>query len=452
MAAAASTVAACNTDQIPLTQSGNTDPATARLIALEADIKEGRIDAAIARLKAFVAAYPADVRAHFFDALIARARNDTRNELLAFKRVTTLAPQWAPPFAELALSLLREGRHAEAMTAADTAVELAPGKRPMLDVAIAVAVKSGFSSVALAYMQRTLALWPDDLVLDRKIGTLLTIMQRYDEAEAHWRKLLAQYPDDTLAEVNYGYTLTAMGRNDDAVALLERVLRREPGNATAAFFLAAARGETPASQPPGLVQAIFDGYAERFDNELVGKLKYRIPQRVAEIVRAQQRPRLDLLDLGCGTGLLGMYLGKIDGKLVGVDLSPRMLEQARRQGLYSELKQGDLLDILRETPPASFDIVTANDVFIYVGDLAVVIPSCFGVLRPGGALIFSCEAADAAEGALVLRPSKRYAHSRASVEALCRTAGFASCTMEDIDVRLENNVPIPGFIAIAEKA
>ena len=266
MAAAASTVAARNADHIPLTQSGNTDPATARLIALEADIKEGRIDAAITRLKAFVAAYPADVRAHFFDALIARARNDTRSELLAFKRVTTLAPRWAPPFAELALSLLREGRHAEAMTAADTAVELAPGKRPMLDVAIAVAVKSGFSSVALAYMRRTHALWPDDLVLDRKIGTLLTIMQRYDEAETHWRRLLAQYPDDTLAEVNYGYTLTAMGRNDDAAALLERVLRREPGNATAAFFLAAARGETPASQPPGLVQAIFDGYAERFDN------------------------------------------------------------------------------------------------------------------------------------------------------------------------------------------
>ena len=56
MAAAASTVAACNADHIPLTQSGNTDPATARLIALEADIKEGRIDAAITRLKAFVAA------------------------------------------------------------------------------------------------------------------------------------------------------------------------------------------------------------------------------------------------------------------------------------------------------------------------------------------------------------------------------------------------------------
>lgn len=434
-----------------MTQSGNIDPATAQLVALETAIKQGRIDDAISALTAFVAAYPTDVRAHLFDALIARARKDTRNELLAFKRATTMAPRWAPPFAELALSLLREGRYPEAMTAADTAVELEPDKRQMIDVAIAVAVKAGFSNVALAYMRRAHSLWPADLGLDRQLCTLLTIMQRYDEADAHWRKLLARHPDDTAAEVNYAYTLTAMGRNDDAVTLLERTLGREPGNATAAFYLASARGETPAAQPPGLVQEIFDGYADRFDDQLVGKLKYRVPQRVAEIIRARQRPRLDLLDLGCGTGLMGVHLGKIDGKLIGVDLSPRMLEQARHHGFYTELKQGDLLAVLRETAPASFDIVTANDVFIYVGDLAAVIPACFKVLRPGGTLIFSCEAADDAEGALVLRPSKRYAHSRASIEALCRTAGFASCAIETIDVRLEKDAPIPGFIAVAEK-
>ena len=55
-----------------MTQPGNTDPATAQLIALETDIKEGRINEAIAKLKAFNAAYPTDVRVLLIDALIAR--------------------------------------------------------------------------------------------------------------------------------------------------------------------------------------------------------------------------------------------------------------------------------------------------------------------------------------------------------------------------------------------
>lgn len=435
-----------------MTQPGNTDPATAQLIALETDIKDGRINEAIAKLKAFNAAYPTDVRALLFDALIARALKKTAHELMALHRATTLAPKWPRVFLEAALTLSRENRHAEALTAADTAVELAQGERPPLETAIVVAQSAGNPQAGLTYLRKAHALWPDDLDFDRQLGVILTNLRRYDEADAHWRKLLAKHPDDSAAEVNYGMTLAALGRNDEAVALLERTQARVPGNTTVAFYLASFRGETPASQPPDLVQGIFDGYADHFDHQLVGQLKYRVPRRVAEIIRARGRARFDLLDLGCGTGLMGVYLGKTNGKLVGVDLSSRMLDQARRHNLYTELKQGELLATLRETPRTSFDIVTSNDVFVYVGDLTAVIPACFAVLRPGGALIFSCEATAETEADLVLRPSKRYAHSRASIKALCRTAGFSSCRFEDIDVRLENNVPIPGFIAVAEKA
>ena len=70
-----------------MTQSDGIDPATARLLGIENEIRAGRIDEAIIALKAFNAAYPADVRVLFFDALIARSRQDTRGELLAFKRV-----------------------------------------------------------------------------------------------------------------------------------------------------------------------------------------------------------------------------------------------------------------------------------------------------------------------------------------------------------------------------
>jgi predicted TPR repeat methyltransferase len=160
---------------------------------------------------------------------------------------------------------------------------------------------------------------------------------------------------------------------------------------------------------------------------------------------------MSILDLGCGTGLLGVYLGRVSGKFVGVDLSTKMLEQAARHNVYTDLRQNDLLAELQQAAPQSFDYVTANDVFVYVGDLSEAVHAAFKVVRSGGALIFSCETADESEGALILRPSKRYAHSRSSVEMLCRDAGFSSWDIEPIELRLEKKVAIDGFIVIAEK-
>ena len=128
-----------------------------------------------------------------------------------------------------------------------------------------------------------------------------------------------------------------------------------------------------------------------------------------------------------------------------------MLDQATPLGIYTELRRSDALAQLRDTPAGRYDCIAACDVFIYIGDLSDLIPAAFRALRPGGALIFSCEEASAAEGELRLRASGRYAHSRASIANLCRDAGFADCTFEDIVLRIEADSPIAGYIATAEK-
>jgi len=195
--------------------------------------------------------------------------------------------------------------------------------------------------------------------------------------------------------------------------------------------------------------------AADFDQHLVDKLGYRIPDRLAEALgawlEARPRPRR-VLDLGCGTGLVADALRGSFDEMHGVDLSPRMVEQARARKLYATVEAGELLAFLAARPAQAADLVVAADVFVYVGDISAVIPAAFRVLRQGGVLIFSCELADESEGALVLRPSRRYAHSRRSVEDLCRDAGFARCVVEPFDLRLEANVPVAGFIAVAEKA
>jgi predicted TPR repeat methyltransferase len=293
---------------------------------------------------------------------------------------------------------------------------------------------------------------PSAAPIRRALGRNLAKQGRCSEAEPHLRAVLAINPDDLPALEWLSSSLIELGRKDEALVLLQRVHILAPDQPSLPFYLALARGETPPSQPDGMVREIFDGYAHRFDAHLQGKLEYRAPQRFAEIIKSRQLGLdVDVLDLGCGTGLVGKYLGRVGGKLVGVDLSAQMIKKAARLGIYSELRESSLRDDLRRIRPGSFDYVTAADVFIYVGDLSEVILASFDALRRGGALIFSCESADDSEGSLFLRPSKRYAHSQDSVKALCREAGFAVCTIEPVDLRLERGIPIPGFIAVAEK-
>jgi len=147
-----------------------------------------------------------------------------------------------------------------------------------------------------------------------------------------------------------------------------------------------------------------------------------------------------------------VYLGPVSGAFVGVDLSARMIERAALHRIYTDLREADVLDELRATPAGTYDYVTANDVFVYVGDISDVVPAAFKALRPGGALIFSCETAQESESALVIRPSKRYAHTISSIQAFCRDAGFDSCVIETIELRFERGSPIPGFIAFALKS
>ncbi|HET7064935.1 MAG TPA: tetratricopeptide repeat protein [Rudaea sp.] len=423
-----------------------------KLQAIEADIAAGRLREAGAAIEALATAAPSDPRVYLAGSVLARATGNLPGEIESLRRAVALAPHRPRVRLELAKALARAGNHAEALAAANAIVEMAPADLMALEIAVAIAEGAGDLATMQRHLQSAAAIRPNDASIQRALGKCLADRGLHAEAVAHWSAVLAISPDDALAWGWLGGCLMALERTQEARDALQRGLELLPGEPSMEFHLAIARGETPRTQPKEIMQELFDKYAPRFDAELVGALKYRVPRRVADFIR-QRSPSLDvsILDLGCGTGLLGVYLGPVSGAFVGVDLSARMLERAASHRVYTELRQAELLDELRATPAGTYDYVTANDVFIYVGDLSEVIPAAFKVIRQGGTLIFSCEIAQESEGALVLRPSKRYAHTVSSIQAFCRDAGFGSCTIEPIDLRFERKVAIPGFIAIAKK-
>jgi predicted TPR repeat methyltransferase len=228
---------------------------------------------------------------------------------------------------------------------------------------------------------------------------------------------------------------------------LERVLREAPGEVMARHLLSAGSGENPDRPVDGYVRQLFDASAATFDEELVCKLGYAIPGEMVEAlnVAGVASGPWDALDLGCGTGLVGVELASYSRRLTGVDLAPNMIERARARNIYTELRCEDLMTALSEN--VRYDVVTAADVFIYVGKLDHVVPAIRRALRPGGLFAFSAEAAETTAG-YRLGVMGRYAHDAGYLRRLAAENGFEIELLRETRVRFEHRRPVHGWLSV----
>jgi predicted TPR repeat methyltransferase len=162
----------------------------------------------------------------------------------------------------------------------------------------------------------------------------------------------------------------------------------------------------------------------------------------------------DVLDLGCGTGLVGAEIAPLSRRLVGIDLSPNMIERARSRGIYGELHCVDIMTALTAAAAryARYHVVAAADVFIYVGKLDEVILAIQQVLHPGGLFAFSVEAAEgtdrpAPEG-YRLGLTGRYTHQLDYLQRLARLHGFGIEEIRQTRIRVEQRRPVQGWLSV----
>jgi predicted TPR repeat methyltransferase len=157
-----------------------------------------------------------------------------------------------------------------------------------------------------------------------------------------------------------------------------------------------------------------------------------------------------VLDLGCGTGLIGPEIAPYSKQLVGVDLSAKMLDKARTRNLYQRLERSDLLGMMQGEPVSSYDLVIATDVFIYVGKLDEVISEIKRLLSAGSIFAFSIETceAEAAGPGYQLEHTGRYAHTVEYLSRLAATNGFRILEMVATQIRTEHGKPVNGHMAV----
>src|ERR1700761_4134580 len=208
------------------------------------------------------------------------------------------------------------------------------------------------------------------------------------------REAVSLNPDVAFAVLALGETLLAVEALPTAIAELQRALRLDPGLERARLLIAQAwlaAGEADKTlealaaldEPPpamiaaaqaiktaqrsdaGYVRHLFDQFSADYDVRMIGQLHYAAPQILADLFNMVMpgREDLDILDLGCGTGLAGVVFKPVAARLDGVDLSPAMIEKALARGIYDRLMVADLETALA-APGPRHDLILAADTLV----------------------------------------------------------------------------------------
>ena len=128
---------------------------------------------------------------------------------------------------------------------------------------------------------------------------------------------------------------------------------------------------------------------------------------------------ISIIDAGCGTGGLMLYLqGQDYTHLKGFDLSQHAVDICRERGLHVE--QCDLRDMAGCYLPASADVIVSNDTLCFLNEqeCANLMGQCFEVLHPGGLLILNVPALKAFQGIHDLSVGIHHRFSRSDLHKL----------------------------------
>jgi predicted TPR repeat methyltransferase/thioredoxin-like negative regulator of GroEL len=359
--------------------------------------------------------------------------------------------------------LIDQGRNEEAVSRARVMTQqfslYAEGWK-LLGVALKKMERNG---EALNAMQKVVELTPNDAEAHKNMGVIAQDMGLLDEAVRWYRLALQIDADYAVVHGILGGLFQSTGRLDEALYHFQERARLKPGNVEDQHLIASLTGKNTERAPVKYVEGLFNFYAGKFDTHLQQELKYNIPKELLALIlrHTPNANKWDVLDLGCGTGLVGVQVVPFTKRLVGVDLSTKMLEQAKARKLYQRLEQSDLLPMMREELASSYDVIVAADVFVYLGKLNDVIAEVKRLLRPGGVFAFSVEDCEASASRSAtqdegpdyqLKSTGRYGQSAQYLARLASVNGLDVRETVPTPIRSDHGAPIAGHIGLWKKA
>lgn len=403
----------------------------------------GRISESLVASQKSVQLGPLNAEAHNNLAVLLKELGRLKEAEVSYKKAIELKPDYAEAHSNLAIILKEQSRLKEAEACYRQAIKLKPDYAEAHYNMGNTLKELGRLEEAEACYKKAIKLKPDYVKAYNNLGVMLQEQGKLDEAEVSYKKAITLKPDYADFYANLGNTLRDQDKLLEAKLNYKKAIELKGDSKKFKHIFDALTGKTTNFAPREYVEVLFDNYAINFENSLVNKLEYKIPNKIVEMIVAKN-PNIQLgsvLDLGCGTGLIGDEIKKYCSNLEGVDLSKLMLEKASAKNIYDKLEHKDIVEYL-STEDLDFNYFISSDVFVYVGNLSEIFRLIKSRNKSKGKFVFSTEHTD--RDGFFLEQTGRYSHSKKYIESLCNKFGYKLSHFEVVNLRKNKNKFIIG--------
>lgn len=374
---------------------------------------------AMVTYRALLTLQPEHAGARFQAGSLLMLRRDYAAAQHEFNVLLKYHPEHFESLANLALCYLQIGRLDLAAKCYSQALELVPEDSDILFNLGVIHMQQGYAADGIQYYQRAVKTAPNYYDAHHNLAAAFLMRRDYQQAQYHFQEALRIQPDNAALR----HTL--------------QILKQDPGLTGSA---------------PAYIRSLFDSYAGYYEPHLLTHLHYQVPEKLHEAMLSVAAPHAvsgAILDIGCGTGLCGPLFKPYAHRLVGVDLSPNMLEVARQKNLYDDLIASDAIAYLQQHP-SSFQLMVAADVLVYFGDLSLLLEAAASALAASGYLVFNVEVG--VEHDFMLTLSGRFAHRRSYLERQAALHGLTIIKLEETILRYQEERPVSGYLCVWRRA
>ena len=375
-------------------------------------------------------------------------KSDFTNAIYSYLNAIKIKPNYAQAFNNLAILFKKLGETNLAILSYVTALNFKPDYIMACNNLGLIYFETNEIQKSKFFFYKALKIDSNNEITNFNLGNIYFKQKKLCKAEFHFKKAIELNSTYIEAYYNLGILYHSQEKIELAKRCYEETLKLDPSFCEAKHILNSLLGKTTKSAPKKYVEKLFDNYAANFEKSLVKNLKYNTPKIIKEIIIDDNMVNLgSVLDLGCGTGLVGFELKSFFKNIDGVDLSKFMLEEANNKKIYNNLYHSDI-ECYLTTRNLEYDYIIAADVFVYIGDLSEVFKLIKERNKHNGKFVFSTEHTNR-KGYFITKKG-RYCHSFDYIKSLCKKFGYELLIFRKVTLRKDDARNLVGGVYLLQ--